>query len=588
MNASPAVNPPMQISNTGLLQWASPTLGSESITVTASDFALLTATQTYTLTVQSTPPGSPPVISSTPPLFASVGTPFPYTVMATDPQNNALTYAVSESPVVSGNNLSINSSGVVSWTPIAGERPTEAITVTVTDTLLGLQAVQNFTVQVVNSQPPTFTGTPPSTITAGLTFIYQVQASDPANDPLTYALVGPPTGMQIDSSGRITWPTTAANVNSNPYTYQVKATNPYGLSTTSPGYPLTVSADTVDPTVTLVFSNNPADINSVVYIDAIASDNVGVTSLSLTVGGTPVPLDDNGRGTYTTSTPGPLTVTATAKDAAGNPGTATATLSVIDPTDTSAPTVSIATPANMAAITSPTEVVGTVSDSHILSWTLDEAPLNGTTFTTIATGTSTVSNANLGLFDPTTLADGAYTVRLTAWNAGGHVNSTEITVNVSGYLKLGNLHLSFTDLTVPVSGIPITITRTYDSLNASTSSDFGYGWTLSESNYQLKVDTNGDGQLSSFGDTVPFTINTRVIITKPDGTEEGFTFEPQAVTDPYGLVVEYYTPYFQPDQGVTDTLTVPSVDLEYARVNTSAATAPSTTRPTPSSATPTR
>ena len=120
--------------------------------------------------------------------------------------------------------------------------------------------------------------------------------------------------------------------------------------------------------------------------------------------------------------------------------------------------------------------------------------MNGTTFTTIATGTSNVNDADLGLFDPTTLADGPYTLRLTAWNAGGHVNSTEITVNVSGYLKLGNLHLSFTDLTVPVSGIPITITRTYDSLNASTSSDFGYGWTLSESNYQLKVDLDGNGQ----------------------------------------------------------------------------------------------
>ena len=70
--------------------------------------------------------------------------------------------------------------------------------------------------------------------------------------------------------------------------------------------------------------------------------------------------------------------------------------------------------------------------------------------------------------------------------------------------------------------------------------------------------------MGTFGDTPPFTDNTRVVVTMPDGTEEGFTFEPQAVTDPYGLVVEYYTPYFQPDPGVTDTLTVPSVDLEYA------------------------
>ena len=34
--------------------------------------------------------------------------------------------------------------------------------------------------------------------------------------------------------------------------------------------------------------------------------------------------------------------------------------------------------------------------------------------------------------------------------------------------------------------------------------------------------------MSSFGDTVPFENGTRVIVTKPDGTEEGFTFEPTA------------------------------------------------------------
>jgi hypothetical protein len=45
------------------------------------------------------------------------------------------------------------------------------------------------------------------------------------------------------------------------------------------------------------------------------------------------------------------------------------------------------------------------------------------------------------------------------------------------FLKIGNFTLSFNDLTIPVSGIPITITRTYDSRNRTTG-DFGAGWTL--------------------------------------------------------------------------------------------------------------
>ena len=55
-------------------------------------------------------------------------------------------------------------------------------------------------------------GGPPSTVTAGQTFAYQVMASEPVGDPLTYALIGAPICTAIDSSGRISWPTTAFDV----------------------------------------------------------------------------------------------------------------------------------------------------------------------------------------------------------------------------------------------------------------------------------------------------------------------------------------------------------------------------------------
>jgi hypothetical protein len=40
-------------------------------------------------------------------------------------------------------------------------------------------------------------------------------------------------------------------------------------------------------------------------------------------------------------------------------------------------------------------------------------------------------------------------------------------------------------LTIPVSGIPITITRTYDSRNRTTG-DFGAGWTLDIKDIELQ------------------------------------------------------------------------------------------------------
>ena len=60
------------------------------------------------------------------------------------------------------------------------------------------------------------------------------------------------------------------------------------------------------------------------------------------------------------------------------------------------------------------------------------------------------------MFDPTILANGPYVLRLTATDLAGSTESSEQIVNVSGNLKLGNFRLSFTDLVVPVAGIPIT------------------------------------------------------------------------------------------------------------------------------------
>jgi RHS repeat-associated protein len=52
-------------------------------------------------------------------------------------------------------------------------------------------------------------------------------------------------------------------------------------------------------------------------------------------------------------------------------------------------------------------------------------------------------------------------------------------------MKLGNFTLSFTDLSVPVSGLPIEVVRTYDSRDKRTG-DFGVGWTLGMKNVRVE------------------------------------------------------------------------------------------------------
>ena len=65
------------------------------------------------------------------------------------------------------------------------------------------------------NQAPVITSTPITTATIGLLFTYNVDATDPDEDTLTYALTTSPVGMTINSStGLINWtPTTSGNYN---------------------------------------------------------------------------------------------------------------------------------------------------------------------------------------------------------------------------------------------------------------------------------------------------------------------------------------------------------------------------------------
>ena len=92
------------------------------------------------------------------------------------------------------------------------------------------------------------------------------------------------------------------------------------------------------------------------------------------------------------------------KDAAGNTGSATASVTVLDPTDVDAPVVAIAAPVEDAVITAPVNVVGTASDSTLTFYKLEVCPVSGAC-TEFARGTSSVVNDVLGRFDPSTLAN---------------------------------------------------------------------------------------------------------------------------------------------------------------------------------------
>ena len=104
-------------------------------------------------------------------------------------------------------------------------------------------------------------------------------------------------------------------------------------------------------------------------------------------------------------------------------------------------------------------------------------------------------------------------------------------ITVTGENKPGRMTVSVTDMTVPVSGIPITIERHYDSLERNLIKDFGHGWALEISGPRLEVSPDND-----------------VTITEPGtGRRVTFQFTPQTFGFPFSFLNQ---PMYTPEPGV--------------------------------------
>jgi YD repeat-containing protein len=328
-------------------------------------------------------------------------------------------------------------------------------------------------------------------------------------------------------------------------------------------YDLTVTADDTAPTVDFFPLVTPAGVNEAVTLVTSAQDDTGVANLSVTVAGEALGLDTNGLSQYTPTVAGDLPVVVTAVDFAGNTTVENFILPVRDFNAINAPVVSFEPGLAHQVFTAPTDIVGSVTDADgdLRSYRVEVALIGTDQFQTIFEGTDEVREGAIGTFDPTLLQNDTYTVRLTAEDAGGNVSSVTETVGVEGNLKLGNFTLSFTDLSIPVSGIPITVTRTYDSLNANQTDDFGYGCRLEFRDTDLRTSLGPDDQYERFGvRSQAFDDNTRVYITVPGGERQGFTFAPKGdrLNRFFGAAPQaaLYNPAFEADAGVTSTLTV--------------------------------
>ena len=296
-----------------------------------------------------------------------------------------------------------------------------------------------------------------------------------------------------DAAGNYSlYPVNMPNVGS--YTFTVQSVDAAGnattLAKTFTRIAEVTTANLLPPDVTLTVSETTARVGDTVTATVVTATHDGqpLANEVLLINGNQVPLEPAGTATISSLSAGVFTIQVKAFDAEGNEGDATQTVTFLTPPNgQAAPVAGFDETQVTPVISLPTPIMGTANTPELLQYTLQYSIEGQNNWTTFATGTTAVVNGTLGTIDPTVMDDGFYDVRLTVEDTSGQVTTADEVYQVNGNAKVGDFTLSFQDLNLPNAGLPITVTRTYDTRTKNTSGDFGYGWSLSTSNIQVET-----------------------------------------------------------------------------------------------------
>jgi RHS repeat-associated protein/uncharacterized repeat protein (TIGR01451 family) len=448
----------------------------DRFTYQLTDGTLLSNVATVRLAIR--PQNSAPAIVSTPVATAATGVRYTYAAQAADPDaGDVLTFSLPAAPA----GMTIDpASGLIQWTPAAGQLSTHDVVVRVQDGR-GLFALQAYTVQVASPVTvPNVVGQPEAAAATTITG----------------------ANLLVGSVGTRNTTTTPAGA--------VFSQDPAAGALAAPGSPvdLVVSlgpppVGTVPNVVGLLQAGAQADIaaagfllgavgnqhNAVVPLGVVLGQDPAagtiapggsLVSLVVSLGTPPGDIDADGDGVSGNQGDCDDTNPSIRPDAVDTPGdgidqNCNGRDSIAD--DDTPPTVAIESPAENADVSVRTDVIGTVTDANLLRYTLEVAAVDGTGARVISSGTAPVTGGVLGRLDPTLLENGLYRVRLTAEDVNGNTSFAERIYQVTGEAKPGLVAVGFIDLQVPVTGIPITVVRTYDN-RVKTRRDFGIGWRL--------------------------------------------------------------------------------------------------------------
>ncbi|MFI5251257.1 MAG: Ig-like domain-containing protein [Bacteroidota bacterium] len=187
--------------------------------------------------------------------------------------------------------------------------------------------------------------------------------------------------------------------------------------------------DTIAPVVSMSSPLNGATVSTIVAVSAIATDNVGVAGVQFKVNGNNLGAEVQ-FSPYTVSWNTSLfpngvdTLSAVARDDAGNTSTASVVVTVYNVPDSIAPVVSISTPSNGAIVSSIVTITAQATDNVGVAGV--QFKLNGSNL-----GSEVASPPYSYLWNTTTQTNGSYTISAVARDAAGNKSSASITVNIN-------------------------------------------------------------------------------------------------------------------------------------------------------------
>jgi hypothetical protein len=299
-------------------------------------------------------------------------------------------------------------------------------------------AVATVTVSNADTQAPTVALTAPAN---GTTVSGNVTVSADATDNVAvtgvqFRLDGNNLGSEdVSAPYSIAWATTGASNGS--HQLSAIARDAAGNVTTSAIRTVTVSnggsGDTQAPSVALTAPANGATVSGTVTLSANASDNVRVVGVQFKVDGV-------NAGTEDTSSPfsrswnsalvgnGTHSVTAVARDAAGNITTSAARTIVVGNGDTQAPTVSLTAPSSGATVSGTVTLSANASDNDRVVGV--QFKVDG-----VNAGTEDTSSPFSRSWDSLSVANGSHSVTAVARDAAGNTTTSaarSITVSNGG------------------------------------------------------------------------------------------------------------------------------------------------------------